>query len=212
MNAVCFNGRFLPGDQPLFTSANRGFRYGDGLFETMKVVNGGLPLGYLHWERLFSGLRLLQIKPGFTPEELEGNAIELCCRNNLLAARVRLSVYREGEGCAYLIEASPIEPASYQWKDEGLTIGIYPFARKSQDAFANLKSANYLAYVLAERYAGEQGWGEALVLNGQSNISDASKANLFLLKKGALYTPAPHQGCVLGVMRRFLIEEAKNVQ
>ena len=87
---------------------------------------------------------------------------------------------------------------------------MYPAARKSCDAFANLKSANYLPYVLAQLYANEKGADEALVLNSFTNIADGSKTNLFLVKGSALYTPALHQGCVSGVMRQHLINYLKS--
>ncbi|HVG41169.1 MAG TPA: aminotransferase class IV, partial [Chitinophagaceae bacterium] len=93
--------------------------------------------------------------------------------------------------------------------DVGWKLGIYPLARKSCDAFANLKSANYLTYVLADLYAKENGLDESLVMNSNNKIADGSKTNLFIIKGDELFTPALHQGCVNGVMRHFVIEQCK---
>src|SRR4030095_10075619 len=71
------------------------------------------------------------------------------------------------------------------------------------------KSANYLPYVLADLHAKETGCEESIVLNTENNLCDASKANIFLLVKDEIYTPALHQGCVNGVKRRYIIEELK---
>jgi branched-chain amino acid aminotransferase len=79
------------------------------------------------------------------------------------------------------------------------------------DAFSNLKSANFLPYVLAQRYAAERGVDDAVVLNAANHLCDSSKANLFCVNGKNLYTPALHQGCINGVMRRVVLQEAKQL-
>src|SRR5688572_18144800 len=123
MKWVCHNGNMLPETQPLFTAANRGFRYGDGLFETAKVYQGRLLLSTLHFNRLFSGMQVLGIAPGplFTPRLLEQQIIELCKKNKAAdLARVRLAVYRSHNGEAdYVIEAAPLGGEAMQWNPKG---------------------------------------------------------------------------------------------
>ncbi len=60
MNHICFNGRIIKEDEPVLLASNRGYRYGDGLFETMKVMEGKIQLAAYHFERLFSGMKLLE--------------------------------------------------------------------------------------------------------------------------------------------------------
>ena len=199
--------------QPLFTTQNRGFRYGDGVFETIKIFRGKIILKEYHFDRLFASLQLLQIitPANFTSGMLLAKILDLCNLNNCLnSARVRLAVYRNEECKAeYIIEANVLDNEVSQLNEEGWTINIYPFIRKSCDAFANLKSANYLPYVMADLYSKQTGVNESIVLNSENNICDASKANMFLLKNGEVYSPALHQGCVNGVKRRFVIEQLK---
>jgi branched-chain amino acid aminotransferase len=80
---INYNGNLLPSGQPLLTANNRGFRYGDGLFETMLVKPGGVRLKHFHFERLISGMRLLrfEVPPLFTPDHLERQILELCAIN-----------------------------------------------------------------------------------------------------------------------------------
>lgn len=212
---VCHNGTFYPADTPLLTAQNRSFKWGDGLFETMKVFNGQLLLEAFHFERLFISLQLLQINPGdgFTQTALLQQTLSLCAQNNCLrSARVRLAVYRAHNNTAgYTIEAIALDESTHAWHAEGLTVCLYPYARKSTDAFANVKSANYLPYVLAGRFAVEKGVDDSLVLNAQNFLCDSSKANLFLINGETVYTPALHQGCVNGVMRRVVMEEVKKM-
>lgn len=212
---VCFNGGFYPSDAPLLPVQNRSYKWGDGIFEAMKVFRGKLLLEELHFERLFVSLRLLQInrREELSQNTLVANLLQLCERNSCLHhARVRLAVFRtEDKIAGYTIEATPLDESINQWQEQGLELALYPYARKSMDAFANLKSANFLPYVLAQQYAAEKGADDALVLNAQNRLCDSSRANLFLVKGKNIYTPALHQGCVNGVMRRVVIEEAKRL-
>jgi branched-chain amino acid aminotransferase len=211
MEFVCFNGNFLPANKPLFTKDNRSFRYGDGLFETMKVYQSKILLEQFHYDRLILGLKMLQIESTLDVSELSRLILDLCQKNNCIdLARVRLAVYRNQENKSeFVIEAFPLSKEINQWREIGLTIDLYPYARKSPDALSNFKTANFLPYVLAEMFAKERGIDDAIVLNAFNFIADSSKANIFLLKRNEVFTPALHQGCVSGVMRRFLLDELK---
>jgi branched-chain amino acid aminotransferase len=212
---ICFNGEFLPASQPIITAQNRSFKWGDGVFETMKIFNGKILLQEYHFDRLFLSLKMLQIQTEacFNQENLSAAILDLCEKNNCSAlARVRLAVYRTEESqAAYLIESIPLCADVNEWNEDGVVIDLYPLARKQQDAFANLKSANYLVYVLAALYAKEKNLGEALVLNSSNFICDASKANIFLICQQQILTPALHQGCINGVMRRHIITGLKEL-
>jgi len=211
MEFVCFNGNFLPSDKALFTAQNRSFRYGDGLFETMKVYQSKIILQQFHYDRLFLGLKMLQIENELNAPGLSQLVLELCKKNNCIeSARVRLAVFRNKENRSeFVVEAFPLSKDVNQWNEKGLTIDIYPYARKHADAFSNLKTANFLPYVLAEIFAKERGIDDAIVLNAFNFLADSSKANIFLIKNKEVFTPALHQGCVNGVMRRFLLDELK---
>jgi len=201
----------LPASEPVFKVENRSFRYGDGLFETMKVFKGKIILEQFHYERLFTGLKMLQIKNVLVTLTVSQLILELCRKNNCVdLARVRLAVFRnilnEAE---FVIEAFPLNHQVNQWNEKGLTVELYPYARKSEDAFSNLKTASFLPYVLAELYAKERGIDDAIVLNASNHLADTSKANIFLVINSEIFTPSLDQGCVAGVMRRFLIEQLK---
>ena len=212
---VCFNGAFFPAAALLLPVQNRSYKWGDGLFETMKVFRGNLLLEGLHFERLLAGLQLLEITTDgfFTQEILVSQILDLCQRNHCWQhARVRLAVFRNEENkAAYSIEAVPLDDSVNQGQTKGQVIVLYPYARKSIDAFSGIKSANYLPYVMAQRYAVEQGADDAVVLNANNGLCDTSKANLFLVKGKTLCTPALHQGCVSGVMRRVVLGEARRL-
>jgi branched-chain amino acid aminotransferase len=78
---------------------------------------------------------------------------------------------------------------------------------KTTDRFANLKSASFLPYALAARAARKNKWTDALLLNSFGRVADSSIANVFLIKDGRIKTPALSEGCVDGVLRRWLLEK-----
>ena len=211
MDFICFNGKFLPADEPLFTVQKKSFRYGDGVFETMKIYKAKILLEQFHYDRLFPGLKMLQIENTLDASDLSQMILELCRKNNCIdLARARLAVFRNSQNKAeYAIEVFALPEIVNQWNEKGLIIDLYPYARKNPDAFSNLKTANFLPYVLAELFAKEKGMDDAIVLNAFNNIADSSKANIFLIKNDEIFTPALHQGCVGGIMRRFLLDELK---
>lgn len=219
MNYISLNGKIQPGDEPALLVSNRGYRYGDGLFETIKVINEKILLEQYHFERLFSGLLLLQFEVPklFTAKKLAGEMLDLCKKNECeQRARVRLSVFRGNGGLydedrvlQYVIECWPLDESVNKLNENGLVIDVYPSARKSCDVFSNLKSSNFLPYTMAAIYAKENKLNDCLLQNESGNIADASTANLFIIKDGIITTPALSEGCVNGVMRRHLLERVK---
>lgn len=214
---INFDGTLLRSGTPFLTAASRAFRYADGLFETMLIQKDRIRLGANHFDRLFSGLQFLGFAPpaSFTPQLLEREILGLCAANgHLPLSRVRLVAFR-GEGGLfdpidpfphYSIESWPLPVESTDLNDRGLIIDVFPDGRKACDSLANLKSNNYLLYVLAARYAQDHGLDDCLVLNSQDRLADSAIANLFYVLDGQVYTPPLSEAGVAGVMRRYLLE------
>lgn len=206
---VCFNGDFLPADTPLLTALDPGAKWGEGLFETMKVHRGQWLLKDRHRQRLLNGLAVLGLAPHplLFSEELETLVLSVCQRNGVLPnARVRLAVWRTAaDDCAFSIHASPLPESANTFNNEGLSLCLFPNARKAVDDLSALKSASYLPYALAARYAAAQGADEALLLNTHNRLCETARANVFLIKDGKITTPPLQEGCVDGVMRRTVL-------
>ncbi len=212
-----YNDKFYPADTPVISSANRSLRYGDGLFETMKLINGRIINKEFHFERLFMGLDLLQFElpKNFNEAVLENKIISLIKKNNHSAsARIRLMVFRGGGGIFdpenlhpnYIIE-SWLLPNDMGLNENGLVVDVFQGARKSCDSFSNLKSNNYLRYVMAGLYAKKNKLNDCILLNSFDRVCDSVIANIFIVKKGKIFTPSLSEGCVAGVMRRWLLEK-----
>ena len=210
-----YNGNSYEEGQPVLTTADHSYRYGDGLFETMKMIKGNILFEEFHFERLFLGSKVLKfsIPALFTKQKISEEIKALCKRNNCEElARIRLSVSRGNGGLydcdnkfSYLIECWPLERNSDDMNSNGLIIDVFPDARKPIDAFSNLKSSNYLPYVMAAVWAKENKLNDALILNQHNRICDATIANVFWVKDNKVHTPSLSEGCVAGIMRNRIL-------
>ena len=209
------NGKIVEANKPLITAGNRGFRYGDGLFETMKLADGQITLAHYHFERLFNDMQLLElaIPVSFTPSFFLEQITTLCKKNGHgHTARIRLTIFR-GSGelfeaadsvPEYIIETFLLEGAD-GLNENGLILGVYKDVCKSIGKFACIKSNNYLPYTMAARYAKQQRWNDSLILNSKNAVCESSIANVFIIKEGTVITPGLEESCVAGVMRRHLL-------
>ena len=225
MNYFNYNGKFLKEGNTIIGADSRALRYGDGLFETMKIKNGKIELVDEHFARLWKGMQILQfdVPKYFSPEKLEEQIIALAKKNtHQSGARVRLSIIRGDGGLFdaknhtpnFIIQTWPLPEGNGEWNSNGLVAGIYNDVKKSCDILSNLKHNNYLPYVLAALQAKKEKWNDAILLNAAGNICDSTIANIFLVKDKIIYTPALSEGCVAGVMRQALLQflRANNYQ
>lgn len=201
----------------VITPDNRSLRYGDGLFETLKIYKGIIQLRDYHFERLFFGMDALQfeIQKYFTAVYLENKIAELCKKNQHdLFTRVRLMIFRGNGGLYdpennfpnYIIQTWSIDGFS-GLNSNGLIIDVYPDAKKSCDKFSHLKSNNFLPYIMAALHAKTIKANDCILFNNYDRVCDTTIANIFIIKEEVIYTPALSEGCVAGVMRRFVIEK-----
>ncbi|MFZ1306664.1 MAG: aminotransferase class IV [Ferruginibacter sp.] len=218
MEYLIFNGKLLKPESGIISANSRGLRFGDGLFETIKSINGQLEFIDEHFARLWKGLQVLQftIPKQFTPDHLEQEIQTLLKKNgHSKLARVRLTVFRGDGGLFdaadhkpnYLIQSWALPDETGSWNSNGLVLGIYTDVKKSCDILSNLKHNNFLPYALAALHAKKEKCNDAILLNTEGRLCDTSIANIFLIKDEVVYTPALAEGCIAGVMRRNLIEK-----
>lgn len=199
---------------------NRSFRYGDGLFESIRIANHRPQFLKEHLKRLLTGMQVLKMQahPLLHESFLEAAILELAQKNNIGAGgRVRLTVYRNDGGfytpesneVSYFIEADALEEDSYLLNAKGYTIDLFSEFKKQLNVLSNIKSANSILYVLASINRKQLGLDECLLLNDKHCIIEAISSNIFAVKNGVLYTPPVGDGCVDGVMRKKIIEIAQ---
>lgn len=189
----------------------RAFRYGDGLFETLLVRRGRAWNAESHLHRMLIGMETLGFE--FEQEEwLQKMKAELYRLSSTVPkerfGRIRIQVFRSGGGAYlpetdvpdYVAEVSILE--SDPWESpEAIKIGIYSDIPLSFSPLSAVKSTNSLPYILAARYAHQQGWDDALLLSSDGNVAESSKSNLFYIRGQQLITPVLSSGCLPGTMR-----------
>lgn len=208
---INFNGAILPSDALLFSSNNRGFSYGDGLFETIRMIDDSIPFLSVHYDRLIKGMNYLGfiIPESFTVDFMQQEIQKISTGNQ----RIRFTVSRKAGGkyfptnnnFDYLIDCESLTSNNFKLNSKGKRLTIFRDEHLSCTPLSNLKTCNALPYILASNYVHEKGFDDALLLNEYGRIAEATSSNLFLVNDGAVTTPALSEGCVGGVMRNVLI-------
>lgn len=218
---INYNGNFFFTDDAILTAGNRGLKYGDGLFESMRFSNGKLQFADLHSDRLQRGMKALRFE-GYSQIDsyfLQDKAEELCRRNKILQnARLRLTVFRDGGGLytplqnkyAYVLEAISLDSALYELNVKGLIMDVYEDIPKAINILSNFKTCNALLYVMAGIYKEQNKLDEAFILNQNGFLCESVSANVFVVYQQKLYTPALSEGCIAGVMRKVIMDIAKS--
>jgi len=218
---INYNGNIIDSSQPVFTAANRAFRYGDAIFETIRLMQGEILFFEKHLSRLSRSMDLLGMNPN---DDLTFHNLYLSIRhldqvNNLRGnGRIRLEVFRNDGGLytphsndvSYVIETSSVTHKEYQLNENGLKIEIYSDIKKPVSRLSNLKSSNALYYVMAGLYKNNINTGDCLVLNTDGRIAEAISSNIFLMDTNKVFTPALTEACVAGVMRETVIEHLQS--
>jgi branched-chain amino acid aminotransferase len=203
-------------------STNRAFRFGDGLFETMKYNGEKLLFLEDHYFRLMGGMRVLrmEIPMEFTPEFFEGEILKTIDANNLqdAPARIRFSVFRKGEGLYspetndvdFWIEATPLEGAAYVLNEIGLEVDLFTDHPKPGTTLSNVKSNSCFVSILAGVFKKENNLDDCLLINQNHQLVEGISSNLFFIQGKKILTPTLKSGCVKGVMRRIILDNAAN--
>lgn len=217
---INFNGEAHPEDHPVMTTQNRGFRYGDGLFESMRLMKGELKFASLHADRLQKGMKALKFE-GFAHIDayfLKEKVEELARRNKTGPnARARLTVFRDSGGLyspssnkvGYSLEVHKIDDPVYVSNPKGLITDIFTDLNKPVNSLSNYKTCNSLIYVMAGVFKNQFALDEVFILNQNGFLCEAMTSNVFVVYDKQIYTPALTEGCIGGVMRTVVLQLAK---
>lgn len=208
---INYNENIISKETIALSIDNRAFKYGDSLFETIKVVNSKVIFVEDHYFRLMASMRMLRMKipMKFTIEFFEKEIVKTVEANKLIDARVRFSVFRKDgglylpkdNGIEFLIEATPL---IIPLKDE-YEVDLFKDYYIYSGMLSTLKTNAKILNVVASIYANENDLDNCIVLNEKKHIVEALNANIFLVKDNEIMTPSLSEGCVKGVMRKNII-------
>ncbi|EGV43864.1 aminotransferase class IV [Bizionia argentinensis JUB59] len=214
---INFNGNITDNLQTLSIN-NRGFAYGDAIFETCKYSHGNLLFWEDHYFRLMASMRIMrmEIPMNFTMEFLEAEIQKTLVENEISnkTARVKLTVFRDEGGLykpssknvGFVIAVSPLETDFYLLNDAYYEVDLFKDFYVSPSLLSTLKTNNKAINIVGSVYAEENNLQNALLINTDKKVVEALNGNLFLVKEKTIKTPPLADGCLKGVMRKQIID------
>ena len=218
---VYINGLFTPLRNAKISILDRGFCYGDGLFETLRASNGQIFYIEQHIDRLFDSLQQVLIELPMTRIELTKAVKETLARNKYKNAIIRLMVTR-GDTESNIQIDSKIHPT--------LVINIRPFTPLPKVAYkkgirvmlfqerANLvnglslrlKSCNYLSNILIKEFSKKKNYTEGVVVDPDFGVTEGTTSNIFIVEQGQIKTPPLSPYVLAGITRQVVLEIARD--
>ena len=194
---------------------DRSFLYGDGLFEVVRVCNGRPFRWAQHIERFLHGTGHLNIRPPFSPDQIQKFAAQLVRKNRMPEALLRLTLSRGAgergyspkgaDSPTFVMSLHPVpklDPKNPpRWKLDTASNRL-----PVNEPLAQFKNANKLPQILARAEADAVGADEALLLNTQGRVVEGTTSNLFWVKGGMVCTPPLAAGILPGVTRLAVLE------
>ncbi|MEK9530490.1 MAG: aminotransferase class IV [Flavobacteriaceae bacterium] len=216
------NGELKSSNTPLFTAQNRGFLYGDAVFETLRYGQNQLHFWEDHYFRLMATMRIFRmaIPMEFTPEFLAAECLRVISAQVSPSPswRLRLTVYRADGGAylptsadvGYIIEAKPLANEHYNASAD-YKVDLFKDYYIQQGMLSNLKSTNKALNVIGSVFMKEQGFDNGILVNDSKEVVEFLNGNLFVFDDQGLRTPPLSSGCLDGVMRKQILRLAKKL-
>ncbi|KQB44515.1 Branched chain amino acid: 2-keto-4-methylthiobutyrate aminotransferase [Flavobacterium daejeonense] len=219
---INFNGTLVTQESNILTQ-NRGFLYGDAVFETVKIVNSQVLYLEDHYFRLMASMRVvrMEIPMDFTMEYFEEQILSLTNKLGIsVAARARVTVFRNDGGyylpidktVSFLVHATALDSTLYAIEEGEYEVDLFKDFYVTKQLLSSIKSTNRLLNVTASIFASENGLDNCLLLNDSKNVVEAIQGNIFMLVGNKLVTPPVSEGCVNGVLRKQLLKLAKTIE
>lgn len=210
---INFNGELLPDINVKLSSENRGFKYGDAIFETVKVSNHRVVFWEDHYFRLMSSMRMLRMKipMEFTLEFLEQEILKtVAVQDQAISYRARLNVYRK-DGGLYTPATNEIDyfidvKANTYVPKEVYAVDVFKDFYNYSGLLSTIKTTNRMVNTLASIYAKENDLDNCVLINENKGVVEVTNANIFVLKGNVVKTPALTEGCIKGIVRAKVME------
>lgn len=205
---------------------NRGFLFGDAIFETIKVNGTKILFLEEHYLRLMASMRIcrMEIPMNFTMEFMEEQILKLIeLQKNNVSNRVRFTVYRNAEGfynptsndVQFIITCSELSSDKYLFSTSNYEIELFKDFHVSKHLLSTLKTNNKMINVVASVFAKDNGFENCLLINDDKNVVEAINGNVFMKMGNQLITPPTSDGCLNGIMRKqilAIVNKMENIQ
>ncbi|HET8839476.1 MAG TPA: aminotransferase class IV [Flavobacteriaceae bacterium] len=215
---INLNGKIFPAGEAKLSIENRGYQYGDALFETIRAIHGKIVFWEDHYFRLMASMRILrmEIPMEFSPEFLENEILNLIEANELKdkPVKIKLNVHRNPGGLykpetrkiGYMIRVWELDSPFYILNNEPYQVELFKDYFVNSGLLSTLKTNNKILHVLGSIFAQENGFSNCILLNEKKMVTEALNGNLFLVQGKKIKTPPLSEGCLNGIIRKKLLE------
>ncbi|MCM1564389.1 MAG: branched-chain-amino-acid transaminase [Dehalobacter sp. 4CP] len=214
------DGKFVDSQEAKISVFDHGFLYGDGVFEGIRAYNSRVFKLKEHIDRLYESANAILLNVEVSRREMMDIVVETVRKNNLTDAYIRLIISRgvgdmglDPRKCPkseIICIAGNISLYPQSMYENGMEIITAATRRNSSDALSpRIKSLNYLNNIMAKIEANRAGLMEALMLNQEGYVSEATGDNIFIIKDGVITTPPVYAGILKGVTRDSVIDLAR---
>ena len=195
---------------------NRGFLFGDAIFETIKVNGTKILFLEEHYLRLMASMRIcrMEIPMNFTMEFMEEQILKLIeLETNKVSNRIRFSVFRDADGfynptsndVQFIITCFELSSEKYLFSTSNYEVELFKDFHVSKHLLSTLKTNNKMINVVASVFAKENGFDNCLLINDDKNVVEAINGNIFMKMGNQLITPPTSDGCLNGIMRKQIL-------
>lgn len=194
---------------------NRALLYADGVFETLKIIEGQILFFEDHYFRLMSAMRIMrmEIPMNFTQEFIKSEILKIL-EYPQMSGIVRLTAYRKAGGkylpetnkIDYIIKINPTNNSNYQFIEQSKIVDLYNDFYVSSQLLSTIKTTSKNINVLASIYAQENDIDNCIILNEKKEVVEFINGNLFLVFDKTIATPPITSGCINGIIRKQLLK------
>jgi branched-chain amino acid aminotransferase group I len=217
---IFLNGKIIPDTEGSISSGDRGFLYGDGIFETLRTYNGEPFKLTEHLGRMRCSAEKLKISFEYTNAEISETITKLLEKNIVQDAYIRITLSRGEGGSALqmsdglrstiLIQVKPFKPYDEKLYEEGMSLSVSDHRRSTTNPICRHKTTNMLTSILLKEEAGSKSAHDSIVLNTDGYVAECIVSNIFMVKDGSVVTPSLDTNILPGITRKTVLEICKN--
>ena len=219
-NFIFLNGKIISDIDANISSADRGFLYGDGIYETLRSYNGKPFKLADHLERMRHSARQLKISFDYTNADIGERINELLEKNHTQDAYIRITLSRGSGGGRLqmddniepttLIQLKPFSPYDSKLYDEGMSLVVSDYKRSTTCPISRYKSTNLLQSILRKEESNKKSAHETIILNTDGFVAECVVSNIFMVCGGSVITPSLDTNILPGITRRMVLDICKD--
>lgn len=218
-HTIFLNDKIIKETEGFISAMDRGFLYGDGLFETLRTYRRNPFCLEDHVGRLSYSSKYFDIPFHHTLQQIRYIIGQLIAQNGLSDAYIRMTLSRGSSShgliprhpCnpTFAIHAKPLTVYPPAWRTTGLSLMTSSFRRSDTCPVSSHKTLNFMTNYLVKKEAIDHGYHDAIILNTNNQVTECAVSNVFIVEKNTVITPSLKTNILPGVTRKIILRLCK---